>query len=476
MPRDGWSATSHKDDFQVFEDGKRQTISSFTFVDIPVERPDRPLFQPNAIEPDIASNERPFDGRVYVLVLDDLHTAALRSQLVKNAARQFIQRNLGANDLMAVVYTGGRSDDNQEFTSNRRLLLAAVDKFMGQKLAVGDAQPSSEYYRQRDLVGSSAGLSSRTVSDPDDQERAMQGALHAVDHQERRRLVRRCPRPPQDDAAHQRRHRLRHQRHHSRLRSPPSSGVVDHRRHARGDRRGRPASNVSIYAVDPRGLTTLGDETIGVDSFADHDDPSAGIGLVARCNNELRLSQDSLRTLADETGGFAAVNTNQFADAFERIVSDNSSYYVLAYYPPIDTSATASFTRSRCKTTRPGLTVRSRKGYRRRAARRRPSRPPRRGKPSIEVMEALNSPIQVSGLRMRMFAAPFKGAAPNASVLLGVELVGRDLGLAAERQGRAVVLRLRHAGEVARRSDRQPDDQPASPTPRRACSRPDSAC
>src|SRR3982074_3671923 len=56
-----------KDDFQVFEDGKRQTISSFGFVDIPVERADRPLFQPNAVEPDVSSNERPFDGRVYVL-------------------------------------------------------------------------------------------------------------------------------------------------------------------------------------------------------------------------------------------------------------------------------------------------------------------------------------------------------------------------------------------------------------------------
>ena len=50
--------------------------------------------------------------------------------------------------------------------------------------------------------------------------------------------------------------------------------------------------------------------------------------------NELRLSQDSLRTLSEETGGFAAVNRNDFATAFERIVEDNSSYYVLAYYPP----------------------------------------------------------------------------------------------------------------------------------------------
>jgi hypothetical protein len=46
------------------------------------------------------------------------------------------------------------------------------------------------------------------------------------------------------------------------------------------------------------------------------------------------------------------------------------------------------------------------------------------------VREALDSPIPVSGLTMHVFAAPFKGAAPNASVLFGVELRGRDIQLA----------------------------------------------
>ena len=74
------------------------------------------------------------------------------------------------------------------------------------------------------------------------------------------------------------------------------------------------------------------------------------------------MSQDSLRALAEETGGFAAVNTNQFATAFDRIVSDNSSYYVLAYYPPTD-KKDGKFHRIEVKVTRPGLTVRARRGY-----------------------------------------------------------------------------------------------------------------
>src|ERR671935_2616744 len=140
-----------KEDFQVLEDGKAQTINTFTMVDIPVERADRPLFQESPIEPDVKTNERPFDGRVYVLVIDDLHTRFGRTQRVKAAGKQFIERRLGANDLMAIVHTFGPSEANQEFTSNKRLLLASLDRTMGKKLDSATANKTTEYYRTRDL-------------------------------------------------------------------------------------------------------------------------------------------------------------------------------------------------------------------------------------------------------------------------------------------------------------------------------------
>jgi hypothetical protein len=173
-------------------------------------------------------------------------------------------------------------------------------------------------------------------------------------------------------------------------------------------------------------LTSIADETIGVTALADQSDPSLGIGS-SSLRNELMMAQDSLRALAEETGGFAAVNTNQFANAFDRIVRDNSSYYVLAYYPPTD-KKDGKFHRIQVRVTRPGLTVRARRGYMAPKPKPAPKTTGREG-PSPEVMEALTSPLNVSGLGMRIFAAPFKGAAPNASVLLGVELVGRDLTL-----------------------------------------------
>src|SRR5882672_8021013 len=123
-----------KDDFQVLDDGKPQTISNFSVVDIPVERSLRPLFAREPLEPDVQSNERPFDGRVYVMVIDDWHTGMTRTGRVRAAARQFIQQRFGANDLMAVVHTAGGARSGQEFTNNRRLLLAAVDQTSGRLL------------------------------------------------------------------------------------------------------------------------------------------------------------------------------------------------------------------------------------------------------------------------------------------------------------------------------------------------------
>ncbi|MBZ5560241.1 MAG: VWA domain-containing protein [Acidobacteriia bacterium] len=409
-----------KEDFQVLEDGKGQTITNFTHVDIPVERGDRPLFASEPIEPDVKTNEKPFDGRVYVMVVDDYHTRFGRTQRVKAAAKQFIERRLGANDVMAVVHTAGASDANQEFTSNKRLLLAAVDKTMGRKLDSATANKTNEYYRTRDMRAAGDPL-----NDPDDAERAFNarntldtlrniaewfGSVHG-----RRKAILFVSEGIDYDIYDmiQANNGSNHM---------GASMVMDASRDAIT---AATRSNVAIYGIDPRGLTDLGDESIEIGAFPD--DTSLGIGTGSLWN-EVRLSQDSLRMLSEETGGFAVVNKNDFSTAFTRIVEDNSSYYVLAYYPP--DARPGRVHKIDVRVTRPGVTVRARKGYmtpkevKVTAASAKDTRTP-------EVRDALDSPLPVSGLTLHAFTAPFKGAAPNASVLLGVELRGRDLQLSA---------------------------------------------
>jgi hypothetical protein len=79
-------------------------------------------------------------------------------------------------------------------------------------------------------------------------------------------------------------------------------------------------------------------------------------------NAYLRESQDSLRVLAEQTGGIAVVNQNDFNKALKRIDAETSDYYVIGYY----SSNPDPLRRTRkleVKTTRPNVNVVSRTSY-----------------------------------------------------------------------------------------------------------------
>ena len=406
-----------KEDFQIFEDGKPQPISTFAVVDIPVERAQRPLGATSAIEPDVKSNEQPFEGRIYVMVVDDLHTYFGRTPRVRAAARQFIQQHLGANDLMAVVHTAGPSDASQEFTSSKRLLLAAVDRTLGRKLDSATVTKTEEYFRTQGLRRQTGD----SLTDPVDAERQNNArqSLTALKNiaewfstvRGRRKAILFVSEGIDYDITD--------------FANTGASMIMDATREtlaaaARG--------NVSIYGIDPRGLTGLADQSIEVGSFPD--DTSLGLGNQS-IQQELRLSQSSLRELSDNTGGFAVVNKDDFSTAFDRIVRDNSAYYAMAYYPPSDKAG--KFHKIEVRIRRPDLRVRARQGY----VTPKPASSVK-GKSTAaaantlmtpKLREVLDSPLPVSGLAMKVFATAFKGVAPNASVLLGVELRGGDLRL-----------------------------------------------
>ncbi|MGH9349689.1 MAG: VWA domain-containing protein [Vicinamibacterales bacterium] len=393
-------------DFDVLEDGKPQTISSFALVSIPVERAERPLFAAAPIEQDVQSNERA-NGRVYLIVLDDLHVHPLRSQRVKLAVRRFIERHFGVNDLAAIVYTSGRSDAGQEFTNNRRLLQASVDRFMGRKMRSSTLDRLQQYRSTEGIRGPG-----QRIDDPNIAERGFhaRNALDSVKNlaeylsgvRGRRKAMLFISEGIDYDI-------------HDVFNNRDASTIIDSSREAIG---AATRANVSIYAIDPRGLTSMGDEGIEIDSFPD--DPTTGITSTSMLD-ELRLSQDSLRTLAEETGGFAAVNRNDFDGAFERVVRDNSTYYLLGYYPAND-RRDGRFRRIDVRVTRPGLQVRSRRGYVAPRGRAPDTRTTDTPNASAAMRDAMNSPLPMAGVGMSVFAAPYKGVAPNAMVAIAVEL------------------------------------------------------
>ena len=77
-------------------------------------------------------------------------------------------------------------------------------------------------------------------------------------------------------------------------------------------------ANATLYTIDPRGL-------VGGPDLDEKIDP-------VEWQNYIRESQNSLRVIAEQTGGIAVVNQNDFDKALKRIDSETSDYYVLGYY------------------------------------------------------------------------------------------------------------------------------------------------
>ena len=92
-------------DFEIYEDGRLQSLTVFSMVDLGIERPFTPVNAAAPIEPDVRATTRTFDGRIYIFLLDDLHTYVTRTNNVRELVKRFIdQPRLGADDLAAVVF------------------------------------------------------------------------------------------------------------------------------------------------------------------------------------------------------------------------------------------------------------------------------------------------------------------------------------------------------------------------------------
>src|SRR5262245_4974260 len=79
-------------DFGIFEDGKRQKIDMFSFVDLPIDRRQLQTGGSRQAPVDVKSNQQAGAGRLYVIVLDDLDTSFFRTTTVRLSARRFVER------------------------------------------------------------------------------------------------------------------------------------------------------------------------------------------------------------------------------------------------------------------------------------------------------------------------------------------------------------------------------------------------
>src|SRR5688572_14367340 len=407
-----------QDDFEILENGRPQTITSFGLVNIPRTRPERPLFAANVIEPDVQSNNMG-EGRLYVIALDQVTGEQILR--TRRFVRRFIEQYFAPNDLGAVVFLG-RADHSkaQGLTNNPRLLLQSVDSFMG---GFGEAPLTGGMPAMQGGGGAQA-PGPPPLTDANNMERnirlreSMSSFRQIVEYMA---------------TVHGRRKALL-------LFSTGYPGeiyrVIDYRggtlslseEDLHRSITAATRNNVVIYPIDPRGLTE--DGGLAETETGPPTDASARIDAsIARLE-----ARQSLVAIANATGGFALSNSNSFENAFDRIVQENSSYYVLGFSSSNE-RRDGRFRKLEVRVKRPGLMVRGRSGYMAPLRNERPPDPPKpAGNVSVAVSEALRSTVAMNGLPLRVFAAPFKGAERNATVVMAVEVDASRLGLA-EKDG-----------------------------------------
>ena len=289
--------------------------------------------------------------------------------------RRFIEEALGPYDEAAIIHVGGNVSAAQGFTRSRQRLLAALDRIEEGERALPDGiQERSAFQILEEICVRLGRITGRRK------------AIVYLD--------------------------------------PPSvfHGDVASRLGQRDALRAATRNNVAIHVISSEGLPVQVDASVG----------NAPNGLTSRLEY-----QAGLRVLAEDTGGDAVVNTNNFSDGYQRIVRDTNEYYLLAYTPTVE-HRDGEFHRLTVQVNRRNATVRARPGYYAPApdaaasADTSPAAPEEAASGlSPAALEALRLPLAVPGIPLDVFVAPFRGNAPRTgSVLVGAQIAGADLALA----------------------------------------------
>ena len=119
--------------------------------------------------------------------------------------------------------------------------------------------------------------------------------------------------------------------------------------------------NVSIYPIDSRGLQAVVPGGDARQASGRGTSMFSGRG-VAQQYARLAASQDTLTSLAADTGGRAFTDTNDFGEAFTRVQRDMSAYYILGY-SSTNPAKDGRFRRIQVRVKREDLRVEARAGY-----------------------------------------------------------------------------------------------------------------
>src|SRR5229473_5927056 len=350
------------EEVQILEDGKPQKITHFSYNVIqsalvtPPAKPanvdkNAPPAPPVALKPEQVR-------RTMAIVVDDLGLSFESTHFVRQALKKFVDEQMQAGDLVAIIRTSGGMGALQQFTSDKRQLHAAIERVKW--YANGRAGVSAFAPIESPPPGSTGpGDDNTTPTHPTDDLDQFREDLYAVGTLGALSYVIRGLRElpgrksilllsdgikvfNRDD--------------------PSKSDRVQQALFRLTDQANR--ASVVIYTMDARGLQTLG--LTAADNLSGMTADQVQTQMSNR-RSDFFEGQNGLNYLAQETGGIAIRNTNDLARGVKRVLDDQRGYYLIGYRPDASTfdpkTGRRKFHHLSLKVTRPGNSVRMRNGF-----------------------------------------------------------------------------------------------------------------
>jgi VWFA-related protein len=321
--QDQFVADLTKDDFEIFEDGVKQDVSSFTLVHGGrvhnlMAPPPPPTQEGIVLPPSRPRNDAA--GRIFLIIVDDLHLDFRNTGRIRDLFKKISKTLVHEGDMFSIVSTGPSSLAIDP-TYDRKILDDSIKKITGSGLkpsdviqgAEGAEGPSEVRYRAH-VAFSTAYDMMRQLERITNRRKAVIWVSNGFDFDPFK-----DSRLGEDPVFGGRFGQTREEG--REMRDQFNRGQVfadaDLSRELGELTRTANRANATIYTIDPRGLVAGADldENLDPVEFGEH----------------VRKTQDSLRVLADQTGGIAVVNQNDFDKALKKIDAETSDYYVLGY-------------------------------------------------------------------------------------------------------------------------------------------------